>query len=142
MSTESIDTNPTDEAIARLVGEIYEVAPMTERRRLLDQLLPFVGVLGLVAVANGIFARIRLRSDWIQSHFRVEDLAQVRASDVADLVARLQVMRVDAVDGLAQWVTGSPVLAGTAAAAMLVTLLMQRANRRAASVRIDSGVPG
>ncbi|HEY9094992.1 MAG TPA: hypothetical protein VIN35_04545, partial [Hydrogenophaga sp.] len=79
---------------------------------------------------------------WIQAHFRVEDLAQVRASDVADLVARLQVMRVDAVDGLAQWVNRSPVLAGTAAAAMLVTLLMQRASRRsAAPVEPDAGDP-
>jgi hypothetical protein len=127
-----------DHAVARLVAEVYEVAPVSERRRLLDQLLPFLGVLGLVAVANGIFARIRLRGDGMNAPIRVEDLAQVRPSDVADLVERLQLMRVDAVDKLAHWVISSPVLAGSAAAAMLVTLLVQRASTRRGLVAGDS----
>jgi hypothetical protein len=127
----------TDQTVARLVGEVFEVAPLTERRRLLNQLLPVMGVLSLVAVANGIFARIRFRSDWVSTHVRAEDAAQVRASDVADLVERLQLMRVDAVDGLAHWVVSSPVLASSAAALVLVTVLMQRARTRPLPVERD-----
>ena len=121
-----------DGAVARLVSEIYEAAPVAERRRLLDQLLPAMGVLSLVAVANGIFARIRFRSDWAQAHVRLEDVQSVRAIDVAALVERLQQTRVEAVDGLVQWVTASPVLASSAAAALLVAVLMKRAQSRKA----------
>lgn len=134
------EDSPVDDAVARLVGEIYEAAPVTERRRLLDQLLPFFGVLGLVAVANGIFARIRMRSDWMSTHVRAEDLALVKADDVVDLVARLQLMRVDAVEGLAHWLVGSPVMASSAAAAMLLTLLMQQASARRQRLSTDSNI--
>ena len=132
----------TDHTVARLVGELFEEAPAAERRRLLDQLLPFMGVLGLVAVANGIFARLRLRADGMSAHVRLEDVAQVRANDVTVLVERLQLMRVEAVDGLVHWVSGSPVLASSAAAAMLVTLLMQRASARRHQLARDSLLEG
>lgn len=121
-----------DRKVAQLVGEVFEAAPVTERRRLLEYLLPPMGVLALVAVANGIFARIRFRADWAQSHVRLEDASQVRAADVAALVERLQQMSVDAVDGLTQLVTASPILASSAAAALLVALLVQRSRARRA----------
>lgn len=121
-----------DRQVAQLVGEVFEAAPVVERRRLLEYLLPPMGVLALVAVANGVFARIRFRSDWAQNHVRLEDASQVHAADVAALVERLQQMSVDAVDGLTQLVTASPILASSAAAALLVALLVQRSRARRA----------
>lgn len=122
---------PTDDAaIPKLLGQVYEVAPVSERSRLVEQLVRPLGLLSLVAVAGGVFAGIRLRGGWPDFHVRLEDLPNVRASDVMALAEHAQQVSVEAVDGLAQVLAGSPVLAGSAAAALLVTLLVQRSRRR------------
>ena len=118
--------------IAQLVGQVYASAPATERGRLLEHLIRPLGILSLVAVANGIFAKIRFRSEWPDLHVRLEDAQNVSASDVIALVDHVQQVSVEAVDGLAKMLAGSPVLAGSAAAALLVTLLLQRARTRRA----------
>ena len=126
-------TGPASEAaIARLVGQVYESAPPAVRRRLLEHLLKPLGILSLVAVANGIFANMRFRSGWSELHVRLEDAQHVQSSDVITLVDYVQQVSVHAVDGLADMLAASPVLTGSAAAALLVSILVQRArNRRA-----------
>lgn len=119
-------------AIAQLVGEVYEGAPPAEQGRLLEQLLRPVGVLALVAVANGIFAKIGFRGGWPHLHVRLEDVQQVRASDVITLVDYVQQVSVEAVDGLAQLLANSPRMAGSGATVLLVTLLLRRAHTRRA----------
>jgi hypothetical protein len=121
--------------IARLVGQVYEAAPATERRRLLEHLMRPLGVLSLLAVADGIFAKIRFRSGWPDLHVRLEDAQNVQASDVITLVSYVQQVSVRAVDGLADMLAASPVMTGSAAAALLITLLVQRARTRRASDR-------
>ena len=116
--------------ISELVGQVYEAAPPAERSRLLEQLLPPLGVLSLVAIANGIFAKVRFRGGWPELHVRLEDAQNVQASDVITLVDHVQQISVQAVDGLAQMLASSPVLTGSAAAALLMTLLLQRARSR------------
>jgi hypothetical protein len=133
------DASTSDRAVARLVGEVYARAPVTERKRLLEYLLPSAGVLALVAVANGVFARIRFRPDWTQVHVRLEDAGQVQAGDIAALVERLQQASVESLDGLAQLVTASPILASSAAAALLVSLLVQRTRTRQADENDEAG---
>jgi hypothetical protein len=119
-------------SIAQLVGQVYESAPPAERSRLLEHLLRPLGVLSLVAVANGIFASIRFRSGWPDIHVQPEDAQNVQASDVITLVNHVQQVSFHAVDGLATMLAASPVLTGSAAAAMLMTVLMQRARTRRA----------
>jgi hypothetical protein len=123
-------------SVATLVGEVYESAPASDRRRLLEYLLPPMGVLALVAVADGIFARIRLRSDGTQIHVGLDDAVRVSGNDVAALVDRLQQISADAVNGLAGIVATSPVMASSSAAAVLVAVLVQRARAQRAT---DSG---
>jgi len=119
-------------SIAHLVGQVYEAAPPAERRRLLEQLLKPLGVLSLVAVANGIFAKIRFRGGWPALHVRLEDAQNVQASDVITLVNHVQQVSVQAVIGLADVLAASPVMTGSAAAALLMTVLLQhRRTRRA-----------
>jgi hypothetical protein len=131
-------TGPASEAaIARLVGQVYEIAPPAERRRLLEHLLKPLGVLSMVAVANGIFANIRFRSGWSDLHVRMEDAQQVQSSDVITLVNYVQQVSIHAVDGLADMLAASPVLTGSAAAALLVSMLMQRARNRRADDRLE-----
>lgn len=125
---------PSDTAIARLVGEVYEGAAPPERGRLLEQLLQPLGVLSLFAVAGGLFAKLRLRAGWEAMHIRLEDLAQVDASDVAALVEHVQQVSVDVVDGLAATLASAPLVAGSAAA-LLAAILAQRARSRAAARR-------
>jgi hypothetical protein len=137
-----VDTGalPSNEAIAHLVGAVYDGAPFEERRRLLDQLLQPLGVLSLFAVAGGLFAKLRLRGGWENFSVRPEDLQIVHASDVVALVDYVQQVSVDAVDGLAQVLSASPLMTGSAAAALLVTLLLRRSRaRRRAAVRDDGG---
>lgn len=121
----------SEPSIPQLVGQVYEAAPVAERTRLIAHLIKPLGVLSLIAVANGIFAKARFRSTWPDMQLRLEDIGNVSVSDVIALVDRVQQVSVEAVDGLAQLVAGSTVLAGSAAA-MLVTVLVQRSRTRRA----------
>lgn len=97
------------------------------------QLLRPLGLLSLVAVADGIFARIRLRGGGGEPlSVRLEDLQSVRPAHVLALADHAQQVSVEAVDGLAQLLLGSPALATSAAAVLLAALLMKRAQARAA----------
>ncbi len=132
----------TDLTIPELVAEVYEAAPAAERGRLIEQLLRPLGVLSLVAIADGIFAKIRLRSGWQDLHVRLEDLQNVRASHVVALADRAQQVSVEAVDGLAQTLTASPVMSGSAAAVLLIAVLLRRAgSRQGAAPRPDAAAP-
>lgn len=134
-------SNPTppqpvsEAAIAQLVGQVYEIAPPAERRRLLEHLIKPLGVLSLVAVANGIFASLRYQSAWPDMQNRVEDAQSIQARDVIALVSYVQQVSVHAVDGLANVLASSPVMTGSAAASLLITLLLQRARTRRAEDR-------
>jgi hypothetical protein len=127
-----------DITIPQLVAEVYEAAPAAERGRLLEQLLRPLGVLSLVAIADGIFAKIRFRGGWQELHVRLEDIQNVRAAQVVALVDHAQQVSVETVDGLAQWLTAAPFLSGSAAAALLLSLLVQRARSRTTG-RVETG---
>jgi hypothetical protein len=119
--------------IAQLVGQVYAGAPADEKTRLLTHLLRPLGVLSLVAVANGLFGKIWFRGGWPNLQIRVEDAQNVQASDVITLVNYVQQVSVGAIDGLADVLAASPVLTGSTAAALLMTVLLQRARSRRAS---------
>jgi hypothetical protein len=134
VSTRHPSTDPlpqeTSSSITKLVGQIYEAAPPAEKSLLIEQLLRPLGILSLVAIANGIFANILFRSGWQNTHIRPEDLQNVQTSDVMALVDYVQQASVGAVDSLARAISSSPAFAGSAAAALLVTLLVRRTRSR------------
>ena len=140
-AADAADAGPDEIAIPVLVGQVFEAAPASERGRLLEQLMRPLGVLSLMAVAGGVFASLRFRGGWQDFHVRLDDAQRVHAGDVIALVDHVQQVSVEAVDGLAQTLMASPIMAGSAAAALLVTLLLQRARSRhergAAPARID-----
>ena len=139
LSSEELTCQVSEISIAQLVGQVYESAPPAERSRLLEHLLKPLGVLSLVAVANGIFATIRFRSGWPDIHIRPEDAQNVQASDVITLVNHVQQVSFHAVDGLATMLASSPVTTGSAATALLITVLVKRArSRRADDVALSS----
>ena len=64
---------------------------------------------------------------------RFEDAQRVQAKDVVALVARLQQVSVESLEGIAKTLAGAPHLGGAAAAALALTLLVQRAQARRSS---------
>ena len=128
----SSKTTASEATSAQQGGQVHAIAPPADRRRLLEHLLKPLGVLAVVAVANGIFANIRFRSGWSDLHVRLEDAQSVQPSDVITLVDYVQQVSIHAVDGLTDMLGASPVVAGSAAAALLMTLLMQRSRSRRA----------
>lgn len=116
--------------VAQLVGQVYETVPLVHKRSLLEHLLQPLGVLALVAVADGIFAKIRFRGGWPHLNVRLEDAKDVQVSDVIALVNYVQQVSIQTVDGLAQMLAGMPTMASSTAAALLMTVLMQRARNR------------
>jgi hypothetical protein len=135
------DYQSSDITIPQLVGEVFEAAPAVERGRLLEQLLRPLGVLSRFAVADGVFAAIRFRGGWQDFRVRLEDVQSVRSRDVISLVEYVQQVSVEVVDGLARTLTASPMLAGSAAAVLLVAVLLQRDSLRrmdAEAVTVDA----
>ncbi len=128
-------------SLPQLVGQVYATAPAPERSRLLEFLMRPLGVLALVAVADGIFARIRFGSGWPDPHVALEDANRVQAGDIAQLVDRVQLVSSDAIDGLTAIVAGSPVIASSAAAAILVAMLVQRQHARRSARQLAQADP-
>lgn len=117
-------------SIPRLVGQVYQVAPPVERVRLLEHLIRPLGVLSLAVVANGVFSKIRFLSGWPDLRIRPEQAEAVRADDVVALVDFVQQASADVIDGLANLVSASPMMTGSAAATLLLAALLQRARNR------------
>lgn len=128
--------------IAHLVGEVFETAPAVERAQLLEHLLRPLGVLSLVAVANGVFAKVLFQNPGRDLRVRLEDAQAIRASDVVALADFAQQVSIEAFDGLANLLSAWPTMAGSAAVALLITILVRRArSRRASANRFDDAVP-
>lgn len=125
--------------LAKLVGKTFETAPVTTQARLLEQLLQPVGILSLITVANGFFARLRFRAGWGHPVIRQSDLVSVRSGDVITLAEHLLHMRADALIGLIPLLVNSAAQSGSRVASTLASLLHQRAPRRRASDRMAFG---
>ncbi len=129
-----------EKQVAELVGQVYEEAPAVVRSRLIEHLLKPLGILSLVAVANGVFAKISLGSGWSNLKVRPEDAARVSVADVVALAHHVQQVSVQAIEGLARIVAASPALAGSTATVMLLTMLARQSRERAPVVGNDFDV--
>ncbi len=126
--------------VAELVGQVYRDAPAPVRGRLLEQLIKPLGILSLVAVANGVFAKISLGRGWSNLKIAPQDVQDVRVSDVVALANYVQQVSIQAIDGLAQIVATSPALTGSAAAVMLLSVLAHQSRQRPPVVGNDFDV--
>ena len=124
--------------LTQLVGKVYETAPPALRSRLLQHLLRPLGLFTLVTLANGVFVKMRSRSDWQDLPVQIEDAQRVAASDLSALVEHVQQVSAETLDGLAQVLTASPWVAASAAAIVLVAVLVRHPRVRPD----DSGAAG
>lgn len=109
-----------------LVGGAYEASPFAVRKSLLEQLIRSVGVLGLVTVAGGVFAEIRLRGGWPNVLVNLEDIQRIKKADVVALVDYVQQVSAEALVDVAQMLGSHPALAGSGAVAVLATIMLRR----------------
>jgi hypothetical protein len=72
-------------AIARVVSRIYRAANEAQRVSLLNHLLRPLGVLGLVAVASGTFARLVRRDGLMPNALAAEDVVRYSSEQVREL---------------------------------------------------------
>jgi len=122
-----------EDLLPALLGEVYAQAPPTERRSIIQTLMAPLGILSLAAIANGIFVKLRFKGDWSAVRNHMPEVQNIQISDVIALAERAQQVSLQSLDGLAQVLTSSPSLASSAAAAILITILTERARCR----RID-----
>jgi hypothetical protein len=124
----------TDVALVpALVGQVYQEASAVERSRLLEQLVKPLGLLSLVAVARGIFARLMLSRRGRETTVRPEDTHDIEPADVVTLAQRAQQISMQALDNLAPVLAVLSQATGSAAARHLLAILAQDAARRMAS---------
>jgi hypothetical protein len=131
----AMPTNPLSypahtDAVPTLVAQVFDEAPPAVRRRLLEHLLKPLGVLSLVAVANGVFAQLAQGKLGYSSSLRADEVRRINPMDVMALVNHVQQVSVHAVDSLASVISASPVLTSSATAAMLLTILTKQAQSR------------
>ena len=97
---------------------------------MLEHLMRPLGILSLMAIANGVFASIRLRNGSIEPKVGLEDASAIQPGDVVKLADWVQQVSVEAIDGLRQVLSASPGLTRTTATVVLLGLLMQVAKQR------------
>jgi hypothetical protein len=123
--------------LSELVGTVYAKAAPVEKTRLVAHLMKPLGILSLVAVANGVFANIRFRGASHDFPMGIEDVQNVQVSDVMALASYTQQVSMQAVNGLAQMLATSPAMMSSAAALLLVQILM----RQTRNWRVNDGTP-
>jgi hypothetical protein len=85
-----------------------------------------VGVLGLITVAGGVFANIRLRGGWPNVLVNLDDLQLIKKADVIALVDYVQQVSAGALVDLVQLLVNHPALTGSGAVAVLATIMLRR----------------
>ena len=114
-----------------LVGRAYETAPPVVRKSLLEHLLRPMGLLGLISVAGGTFAKFRLQQNgWQDPSIGIEDLRDIRSSDVIALVDYVQQLSISAIVEAITMLSNAAALTGSGAVAVLATLVLRRSIER------------
>lgn len=121
--------------LSELVGSVYATAPPVEKTRLVAHLMKPLGILSLVTVANGVFASIRFRGASNDFPVGIDDVQNVQASDVIALASYAQQVSMQAVNGLAEILVTSPAMMTSAAALLLVQILIRQSRKR----RVNDG---
>jgi hypothetical protein len=141
VSQSAASSHAPDIAIPELVGKIYDAAPIAERCRMLEHLMKPLGVLALVGVCNGVFAKIWFRGGWNNLRILPEDAQTVQGIDVIRLVDYVQQASAETINGLASLLTNSPMIVYSAAAATLVTVLVRCIQTRRTGLGKAGGPP-
>ena len=110
------------------VSGVIREAPVSFRAQLIETLMRPMGALGLVAVANGVFAAVRQRHGWDRLQVTLDDAARITADQVLELSSYLQQAAPEVFRSVGELVSRQPAVAGGLSAILLLHAL--RALRR------------
>lgn len=108
------------------VAGLYREASASVRAGLLECLLRPVGLLGLVAVAGGVFATVRQRHGWQGLEVTVDDTQLVTEDHVYQLALYLQEAAPQGLARLGELLSQQPAALATVSGVLLLEALRQR----------------
>ena len=114
----------------QLVARVYGDAPAEMRRAILISIAKPLGLLSLVAVANGVFSKAVFQDSQATPHISLEQIPSIALQDVWTLIDFAYQVSGNAFNELAQLIPASPSVAATASALLLLTWIAQRKRRR------------
>jgi len=120
-------------AIAKLVSRVYRAANDSLRARMLTQLLRPLGVLGLVAVASGAFARLARYDGPVPDTIPAEDTVRYSSEQIRELTMFVQQVDPDALKALIEQLAHNGMGIAALSTAALVMLLRSSRGRPARS---------
>lgn len=110
---------------AMLLGKVFESASPETRYRLVTSLMRPLGLLTVMAIANGVFAPLRLRGSVGLGDAQL--WLDMRSSDVVELALQAQQAQPDILTPLAPLLSTPGLLAASAAAVLLAQILGRQA---------------
>jgi hypothetical protein len=125
--------------IARVVSRVYRSASGALRADMLAHLLRPLGVLGLVAVASGAFARLVRRDGLVPDTISAEDMVRYSSEQIRELTLFVHEVNPDALQPLIEQLAQNGM--GIAALSTAALVLLHRSSRRSLAVSrtTDSG---
>ncbi|HJV67816.1 hypothetical protein [Ideonella sp.] len=127
----SSSSNPAGAALVPLyVSGVFRETPLSFRAQLIETLMRPMGALGLVAVANGVFAAVRHRHGWERLQVTLDDTARITADQVLELASYLQQAAPEVFRQVGELISSQPAVASGVSAVLLLQLLRIGRRRR------------
>ena len=126
--------------IARVVSRVYRAANDALRADMLTHLLRPLGVLGLVAVASGAFARLVRRDGLVPNTISTEDIVRYSSEQIRELTMFVHEVNPDALQPLIEQLAQNGMGIAALSTAALVMLHRRSRGRSALSRETDSNL--
>jgi hypothetical protein len=127
-------------AIARVVSRVYLAANGALRADMLAHLLRPLGVLGLVSVASGAFARHVRRDGLVPDTISAEDMARYSSEQIRELTIFVHEVNPEALQPLVEQLAQNGMGIAALSTAALVMLLRTARGRSALSRKTAPGL--
>jgi hypothetical protein len=126
--------------IARVVSRVYRAANGALRADMLAHLLRPLGVLGLVSVASGAFARLVRRDGLVPDTISAEDMVRYSSEQIRELTVFVHEVNPQALQSLAEQLAQNSMGIAALSTAALLMLLRTTRGRSAASCQTVSSL--
>jgi hypothetical protein len=123
--------------IARVVSRVYRAANGAARADMLAHLLRPLGLLGLVSVASGAFARLVQRDGLVPDTISAEDIVRYSSEQIRELTIFVHEVNPDALQPLIEQLAGHGMGITALSTAALAMLLRSSRGRSALSRKTD-----
>lgn len=127
-------------AIAKVVSRVYRTANGGVRADMLAYLLRPLGVLGLVSVASGAFARLVRRDGLVPDTISPEDMVRYSSEQIRELTMFVHEVNPDALQPLIEQLAQNGMGIAALSTAALVMLHRRSRGRSALSRETDSNL--